>query len=150
MCSSHSLLGLWPPASSVCLLDGDGVLDGSAAPGSWLTVTDLQPYTNYSFWIRGCNTQGCVASLQISVTTPPAGKTSPWMTTVKTVSELGVSCIRSVCNQAKKTFPTVKKNTGKNGIFIKQEFTKVSEFECFQAATYTHSKTDLKTGVWLL
>lgn len=59
------------------LLDGDGVLDGSAAPGSWLTVTDLQPYTNYSFWIRGCNTQGCIASLQISITTPPAGKTNP-------------------------------------------------------------------------
>ncbi|CAG11041.1 unnamed protein product, partial [Tetraodon nigroviridis] len=57
--------------------DGDAALDGSAAAGSWLTVTDLQPYTNYSFWIRGCNTQGCVASLQISVTTPPAGKSNP-------------------------------------------------------------------------
>ncbi|TWW67416.1 Usherin Usher syndrome type IIa protein [Takifugu flavidus] len=52
--------------------DGDGVLDRSTAAGSWLTVTDLQPYTNYSFWIRGCNTQGCVDSLRVNVTTPPA------------------------------------------------------------------------------
>uniref|UniRef100_A0A3P8RYW1 Usherin n=1 Tax=Amphiprion percula TaxID=161767 RepID=A0A3P8RYW1_AMPPE len=40
--------------------------------GIWLSVADLQPYTNYSFWIRGCNTQGCVESLPLSVTTPPA------------------------------------------------------------------------------
>ncbi|XP_044201958.1 usherin [Thunnus albacares] len=52
--------------------DGDGVLDGSTAAGSWLSVTDLQPYNSYSFWIRGCNTQGCVESLQLNVTTPPA------------------------------------------------------------------------------
>ncbi|XP_074481361.1 usherin [Sebastes fasciatus] len=52
--------------------DGDGVLDGSTAAGYWLSVTDLQPYTNYSFWIRGCNTQGCVESLPVNVTTPPA------------------------------------------------------------------------------
>uniref|UniRef100_A0A3B4TAI5 Usherin n=1 Tax=Seriola dumerili TaxID=41447 RepID=A0A3B4TAI5_SERDU len=48
--------------------------------GSWLSVTDLQPYTNYSFWIRGCNTQGCVESLPLNVTTPPAapdGLSSP-------------------------------------------------------------------------
>uniref|UniRef100_A0A4W6FW95 Usherin n=1 Tax=Lates calcarifer TaxID=8187 RepID=A0A4W6FW95_LATCA len=57
---------------SLCLLDGDGVLDGGMAAGSWLSVTDLQPYTNYSFWIRGCNTQGCVESLPLNVTTPPA------------------------------------------------------------------------------
>lgn len=56
-----------PPA------DGDSVLDGGAAAGSWLSVTDLQPYTNYSFWTRGCNTQGCVESLPLGVTTPPAG-----------------------------------------------------------------------------
>ncbi|AWP01780.1 putative usherin-like [Scophthalmus maximus] len=52
--------------------NGDGRLDGSTAVGSWLSVTDLQPYTNYSLWIRGCNTQGCVESLPLSVTTPPA------------------------------------------------------------------------------
>ncbi|XP_051795531.1 usherin [Acanthochromis polyacanthus] len=52
--------------------DGEGVLDGSTAAGIWLSVTDLQPYTNYNFWIRGCNTQGCVESLPLSVTTPPA------------------------------------------------------------------------------
>uniref|UniRef100_A0A3B5AVF4 Usherin-like n=1 Tax=Stegastes partitus TaxID=144197 RepID=A0A3B5AVF4_9TELE len=52
--------------------NGETVLDGSTAAGIWLSVTDLQPYTNYSFWIRGCNTQGCVESLPLSVTTPPA------------------------------------------------------------------------------
>ncbi|XP_070842368.1 usherin [Chaetodon trifascialis] len=52
--------------------DGEAVLDGSTAAGSWLSVTDLHPYTNYSFWIRGCNTQGCVESLPLNVTTPPA------------------------------------------------------------------------------
>ncbi|XP_070762485.1 usherin [Enoplosus armatus] len=52
--------------------DGDGVLDGSTVAGSWLSVTDLQPYTNYSFWISCCNTQGCVESLPLNVTTPPA------------------------------------------------------------------------------
>ncbi|TMS13118.1 Usherin [Larimichthys crocea] len=52
--------------------DGDAVLDGSTAAGSWFSVTDLRPYTNYSFWIRGCNTQGCVESLPMNVTTPPA------------------------------------------------------------------------------
>ncbi|CAJ1048931.1 LOW QUALITY PROTEIN: usherin [Xyrichtys novacula] len=51
---------------------GDGVLYGNTAAGSWLSVTDLQPYTNYSFWIRGCNTQGCVESLPHNITTPPA------------------------------------------------------------------------------
>ncbi|XP_074522167.1 usherin [Halichoeres trimaculatus] len=50
----------------------DGVLDGGTAVGSWLSVADLQPYTNYSFWIRGCNTQGCVESVPHSITTPPA------------------------------------------------------------------------------
>lgn len=54
-------------------LDGHGVLDGGSAAGIWLSVSDLQPYTNYSFWIRGCNTQGCVESLPLIVTTPPAG-----------------------------------------------------------------------------
>ncbi|XP_035991625.1 usherin [Fundulus heteroclitus] len=52
--------------------DGHGVLDGGSAAGVWLSVSDLQPYTNYSFWIRGCNTQGCVESLPLIVTTPPA------------------------------------------------------------------------------
>lgn len=77
--NSRSVLGPWPHTSALCgslLLDGDGALDGSAAAGSWLTVTDLQPYTNYSFWIRGCNSQGCLTSPQISVTTPPAGKSN--------------------------------------------------------------------------
>lgn len=63
-------LSLCDPLS---LLDGDAVLDGSTAAGSWFSVTDLRPYTNYSFWIRGCNTQGCVESLPMNVTTPPAG-----------------------------------------------------------------------------
>lgn len=54
--------------------DGDSVLDGGAAAGSWASVTDLQPYTDYSFWARGCNTQGCVESLPLGVTTPPAGR----------------------------------------------------------------------------
>lgn len=57
----------------LCLLDGEGVLDGSTAAGAWLSVTDLHPYTNYIFWIRGCNTEGCVESLPLNVTTPPAG-----------------------------------------------------------------------------
>lgn len=102
--NSHLLINLswkhyWCPTPLLCtwlmsflfhfvclsLIDGDGVLDGSAAAGSWLTVTDLQPYTNYSFWIRGCNTQGCVNSLQVNVTTPPAGNSNPWTTTVKTI-----------------------------------------------------------------
>ncbi|KAK2920361.1 hypothetical protein Q8A73_002565 [Channa argus] len=51
---------------------GDGLFDGSAAAGGWLSVTDLRPFTNYSFRIRGCNTQGCVESLPLSVMTPPA------------------------------------------------------------------------------
>ncbi|XP_056269140.1 usherin isoform X3 [Pseudoliparis swirei] len=51
---------------------GVGVLDGGTEAGSWLSVTDLQPYTNYIFWIRGCNTHGCVESLPLNVTTPPA------------------------------------------------------------------------------
>ncbi|XP_059204973.1 usherin [Centropristis striata] len=80
--SSRSLRARWtaPPRPNGNLSytlyykskDGDGVLDGSTAAGGWLSVTDLQPYTNYSFWIRGCNTQGCVESLPLSVTTPPA------------------------------------------------------------------------------
>ncbi|XP_039982949.1 usherin [Xiphias gladius] len=80
--SSRSLRARWtpPPRPNGNLsytlyyksIDGDGMLDGSAAAGSWLSVTDLQPYTNYSFWIRGCNTQGCVESLPLKVTTPPA------------------------------------------------------------------------------
>uniref|UniRef100_A0A667ZN39 Usherin n=1 Tax=Myripristis murdjan TaxID=586833 RepID=A0A667ZN39_9TELE len=52
--------------------NGDGVLDGGLSAGSWLSVTDLQPYTRYTFWVRGCNTQGCVQSLRRTVTTPPA------------------------------------------------------------------------------
>ncbi|KAJ0056625.1 hypothetical protein NL108_010576 [Boleophthalmus pectinirostris] len=51
--------------------DDDGIVDRNAVLGSWLTVTDLQPYSNYSFWIRGCNSQGCVQSLPFSITTPP-------------------------------------------------------------------------------
>ncbi|XP_041646715.1 usherin [Cheilinus undulatus] len=80
--SSRSLRARWtaPPRPNGNLnytlyyksKDGDGVLDGGIAAGSWLSVTDLQPYTNYSFWIRGCNTQGCVESLPHSITTPPA------------------------------------------------------------------------------
>ncbi|XP_069030560.1 usherin [Embiotoca jacksoni] len=88
--SSRSLRARWtaPPRANGNLSytlyykskDGGGVLDGSTAAGIWLSVTDLQPYTNYSFWIRGCNTQGCVESLPLSVTTPPAapdGLSSP-------------------------------------------------------------------------
>ncbi|XP_015250616.1 PREDICTED: usherin-like [Cyprinodon variegatus] len=52
--------------------DGHGVLDGGSAAGIWLSVSDLEPYKNYSFWIRGCNTQGCVESLPLNLTTPPA------------------------------------------------------------------------------
>ncbi|XP_068431767.1 usherin [Clinocottus analis] len=80
--SSRSLRARWtaPPRPNGNLSytlyykskDADGVLDGSIAAGSWLSVTDLQPYTNYIFWIRGCNTQGCVESLPLNVTTPPA------------------------------------------------------------------------------
>uniref|UniRef100_UPI0037E7E888 usherin n=1 Tax=Semicossyphus pulcher TaxID=241346 RepID=UPI0037E7E888 len=80
--SSRSLRARWtaPPRPNGNLSytvyyksrDGDGVLEGSTAAGSWLSVTDLQPYTNYSFWIRGCNTQGCVESRPHNVTTPPA------------------------------------------------------------------------------
>ncbi|TDH17235.1 hypothetical protein EPR50_G00006290 [Perca flavescens] len=80
--SSRSLRARWtaPPRPNGNLSytlyykskDGDGVLDGSSAAGSWLSVTDLQPYTNYSFWIRGCNTKGCAESLPLNVTTPPA------------------------------------------------------------------------------
>ncbi|XP_008295345.1 usherin-like, partial [Stegastes partitus] len=80
--SSRSLRARWtaPPRPNGNLSytlyckskDGETVLDGSTAAGIWLSVTDLQPYTNYSFWIRGCNTQGCVESLPLSVTTPPA------------------------------------------------------------------------------
>lgn len=73
-------------------LDGVGVLDGGAAAGSWLSVTDLQPYTNYSFWIRGCNTQGCVESLPLSVTTPPAGTHAPWAKAPNKRSQKYVSC----------------------------------------------------------
>ncbi|XP_055085949.1 usherin [Periophthalmus magnuspinnatus] len=51
--------------------DDDGFVDGRTASSSWLTVTDLQPYSNYSFWIRGCNSRGCVQSLPFSITTPP-------------------------------------------------------------------------------
>ncbi|KAA8595473.1 hypothetical protein FQN60_010764, partial [Etheostoma spectabile] len=79
--SSRSLRARWtaPPRPNGNLSytlyykskDGDGVLDGSSAAGSWLSVSDLQPYTNYSFWIRGCNTKGCVESLPLNVTTPP-------------------------------------------------------------------------------
>nr|XP_046239587.1 usherin [Scatophagus argus] len=80
--SSRSLRARWtaPPRPNGNLSytlyykskDGGNVLDGSTAAGSWLSVTDLQPHTNYSFWIRGCNTQGCVESLPLSVITPPA------------------------------------------------------------------------------
>ncbi|XP_061670381.1 usherin isoform X4 [Syngnathoides biaculeatus] len=52
--------------------DGDVVLDGDTAASRWLTLTDLQPYTNYSFWAEGCNTQGCVESPVLNVTTSPA------------------------------------------------------------------------------
>ncbi|CAL9701679.1 unnamed protein product [Knipowitschia caucasica] len=51
---------------------GDGVVDGNAVVGSWLTVSDLEPYSNYNFWIKGCNSQGCVQSLPFNTTTPPA------------------------------------------------------------------------------
>nr|XP_043886757.1 usherin-like [Solea senegalensis] len=78
--------------------DGDGAVDGSTAVGSWMSVPDLRPYTNYSFWIRGCNTQGCVESLPLNVTTPPAapdGLLPPWLTHSATTS-LNVSWSRPV------------------------------------------------------
>ncbi|KAM3624776.1 uncharacterized protein V6R79_001428 [Siganus canaliculatus] len=91
--SSRSLRARWmaPPRPNGNLSytlyhrskDGEGVLDGSAAAGSWLSVTDLRPYTNYTFWITGCNTQGCVESLPLNATTPPAapdGLSPPWLT----------------------------------------------------------------------
>ncbi|XP_061132682.1 usherin [Syngnathus typhle] len=52
--------------------DGDAALDAGTAAGGWLTLTDLQPYTDYSFWVEGCNTQGCVESPTLHVTTSPA------------------------------------------------------------------------------
>ncbi|XP_068172657.1 usherin isoform X1 [Antennarius striatus] len=80
--SSRSVRALWtgPPRPNgnlsykICYKskDGDAALDGGSAAGSWFPVTDLKPYTNYSFWIRGCNTQGCVQSLPVNLTTPPA------------------------------------------------------------------------------
>ncbi|KAM6942982.1 usherin [Xenentodon cancila] len=80
--SSRSLQARWtaPPRANGNLSytlyykskDEDGVVDGGTAAGIWLSVTNLQPYTNYSFWIRGCNTQGCAESLPLTVTTPPA------------------------------------------------------------------------------
>ncbi|KAM9408306.1 LOW QUALITY PROTEIN: usherin [Pholidichthys leucotaenia] len=80
--SSRSLRAHWtaPPRANGNIYyklyykskDGERVLDGGTTAGVWLSVTDLQPYTNYSFWIRGCNTQGCVDSLLRNVTTPPA------------------------------------------------------------------------------
>ncbi|TNN67187.1 Usherin [Liparis tanakae] len=80
--SSRSLRARWtaPPRPNgnlsytlYCMSEGGvGVLDGGAEAGSWLSVTDLQPHTNYIFWIRGCNTPGCVESLPLNVTTPPA------------------------------------------------------------------------------
>ncbi|KAK2854220.1 hypothetical protein Q5P01_006881 [Channa striata] len=72
---------------------GDGAFDGSAAAGAWLTVTDLQPFTDYSFRIRGCNAQGCVESSPLSVTTPPAAPDglSPPTTSHATSASLNVS-----------------------------------------------------------
>ncbi|XP_019935888.2 usherin isoform X2 [Paralichthys olivaceus] len=97
--SSRSIRARWtaPPRPNGNLsytlyyksIDGGGTLDGSTAVGSWLSVTDLQPYTNYSFWIRGCNTQGCVESLRLSATTPPAapdGLLPPRLTHAATAS----------------------------------------------------------------
>ncbi|XP_078016774.1 usherin [Epinephelus lanceolatus] len=101
--SSRSLRARWtsPPRANGNLSytlyyrskDGDGVLDGSTAAGSWLSVTDLQPYTNYSFWIRGCNTLGCVESLPLNVTTHPAAPDglSPPRLAHATSSSLNVS-----------------------------------------------------------
>ncbi|XP_010791101.1 usherin [Notothenia coriiceps] len=101
--SSRSLRARWtaPPRPNGNLSyklfykskDGDGVVDGSTVAGSWLSVTDLQPYTNYSFWIRGCNTQGCVESLPLNVTTTPAAPDglSPPSLTHATSSSLNVS-----------------------------------------------------------
>ncbi|KAM4744036.1 usherin isoform 3-T3 [Anableps anableps] len=73
--------------------DGHGVLDGGSAAGVWLSVSDLQPYTNYSFWIRGCNTQGCVESLPLIVTTLPAAPDglSPPTLVISTNTSLNVS-----------------------------------------------------------
>ena len=82
------------------LLDGDGVVDGSTVADSWLSVTDLQPYTNYSFWIRGCNTQGCVESLPLNVTTTPAGRNANTQTLyIKGEQHLTTPYILDLCTQ---------------------------------------------------
>lgn len=77
----------------LCLLDGGAALDGGTAAGVWLSVTDLQPYTNYSFWIRGCNTQGCIESLPRNVTTLPAGTDTANKTPAKRKSYLFFSSL---------------------------------------------------------
>ncbi|KAF6731117.1 Usherin, partial [Oryzias melastigma] len=56
----------------LCVSDSESLSDGGSTAGVWMSVTDLQPYTNYSFYVRGCNTQGCVESLPLTVTTLPA------------------------------------------------------------------------------
>nr|XP_040024120.1 usherin isoform X2 [Gasterosteus aculeatus aculeatus] len=101
--SSRSLRARWtaPPRPNGNLgytlyyksKDGEGVLDGSTAAGAWLSVTDLHPYTNYIFWIRGCNTEGCVESLPLNVTTPPAAPDglSPPRLAHRTSASLNVS-----------------------------------------------------------
>ncbi|XP_029001116.1 usherin isoform X2 [Betta splendens] len=67
--------------------EGDGVLD--AAADSWMSVTNLQPFTSYSFRITGCNTQGCVESSTLNVTTLPAapdGLSPPTLANATTAS----------------------------------------------------------------
>ncbi|XP_072320975.1 usherin [Eucyclogobius newberryi] len=73
--------------------DEDRVVDGNAVAGSWLTVTDLEPYSNYTLWIRGCNSQGCVQSLPFSITTAPTAPDglSPPQLVIATSSSLNLS-----------------------------------------------------------
>ncbi|XP_061735051.1 usherin isoform X2 [Nerophis ophidion] len=51
---------------------GNVVLEDGTAASRWLTLTDLQPYSNYSVWVRGCNTKGCVESMPLNLTTSTA------------------------------------------------------------------------------
>ncbi|XP_077569166.1 usherin [Stigmatopora nigra] len=80
--SSRSLRARWtaPPSPNGYMRytlhykseDGDAMLDGGTEASRWLTLTDLHPYTSYSFWVEGCNTRGCVESSVLNATTSPA------------------------------------------------------------------------------
>ena len=50
-----------------------GLLD-STTVGQWVSVDDLQPFSNYSVAVRACNSQGCVESPAVPVSLPPGGR----------------------------------------------------------------------------